>query len=579
MAESRKAFIEKYKYPDAVDGMSKVEKSKADWMLRELAEVTHKVGEYDRDRYLRLINEICNTYHIARGDSEFFTDIAKEKAGEGEIFCDFDNGKERVMLLRNRILTLSGAVITGTLYIEADAEPLTREDLDNLDLMICLIIAFISRMRLQKTVEKYMFADDAGYPNMRAFKRHLVSLIDEDKLGGMIAVHFDLHNFGLINQEVGRQNGDTVMRNYYDMVWHAMGNEGFLCRLGGDKFLGVLPEGSKDEVIKLFKGTSVIFDDSELKRVNISASAGLYPIPVGKPVTISDVMDKVMISSMVAKREEDESIVFFEEKMEKGREHVKQIRSRFRKALAKEEFKVYYQPKVDINTREVIGAEALCRWISDGKVVPPMDFIPVLEQNGEICELDFYMLDHVCRDIRRWLDEGKDPVRISVNFSRNHMADTDFSDQVIKIVDNNNTPHKYVEVELTETTTDVRFRDLKRLVSEFKDTDIITAVDDFGIGYSSLNMIREVPMDVLKIDRCFLPTDEDDERSTTNLMFKHVVSLVQDIGMECVVEGLETPKQLDLLKENNCRIAQGFYFDKPLPVEEFEKRLEQKVYQ
>ena len=211
-------------------------------------------------------------------------------------------------------------------------------------------------------------------------------------------------------------------------------------------------------------------------------------------------------------------------------------------------------------------------------MVPPNEFIPVLEQTTDICDLDFYILDEACKSIRHYLDEGNFGVRCSVNFSRKHLTNPDLLENILKVVDENNVPHNLIEIELTETTTDAQFRDLKRIVNGLKAAGIRTAVDDFGIGYSSLNLIREIPWDVLKIDRCFVPKDEDDADSTTRKMFCHVVALAHDMGLECVVEGVETAKQIEILRENHCNIAQGFYFDKPLPKAEFEVRLTKKNY-
>ena len=156
--------------------------------------------------------------------------------------------------------------------------------------------------------------------------------------------------------------------------------------------------------------------------------------------------------------------------------------------------------------------EALCRWIKDKTIIPPNDFIPILEINTDICQLDFYMLDHVCKDIRRWLDEGKEVVRVSVNFSRKHLIDVNVLEKIIATIDKNNVPHEYIEIELTETTTDVLFSDLRRVVCGLQEQGIWTAVDDFGVGYSSLNLIRDLPWNVLKIDKSFVPTNVEEER-------------------------------------------------------------------
>ena len=218
-------------------------------------------------------------------------------------------------------------------------------------------------------------------------------------------------------------------------------------------------------------------------------------------------------------------------------------------------------------------------WFKDGKVIPPLDFIPVLEQTSEICKLDFYVLDMVCGYIRKWLDEGHRVVRTSVNFSRKHMINEHLLDNILEIVDRHNVPHEYIEIELTETTTDVEFRDLQRIVSGLQEKHICTSVDDFGMGYSSLNLIRVIPWNVLKVDRSFLPTDDERTDSVRNIMFKNVVAMAREMGLETIAEGVETLAQLEILRDNKCELAQGYLFDKPLPVEEFEKRLDMQRYE
>ncbi len=195
-----------------------------------------------------------------------------------------------------------------------------------------------------------------------------------------------------------------------------------------------------------------------------------------------------------------------------------------------------------------------------------------MEKSKLICKLDFYMLEHVCRDIRRWLDEGKEVVKVSVNLSRVHMGDMDLLDNILAVVDKYQVPHEYIEIELTETGTDVGVEHLRTLVSGLRSQGISTSVDDFGTGYSSMNLIREIPWNVLKIDKSFLPDKSDDDRQK-RVMFRHLVALAQDMDIECIVEGVENVDQIKLLKESSCYLAQGFYFDRPLAVTEFEKKL------
>ena len=149
------------------------------------------------------------------------------------------------------------------------------------------------------------------------------------------------------------------------------------------------------------------------------------------------------------------------------------------------------------------------------------------------------MLDKVCKDIRRWMDEGRQIVCVSVNFSRRHMVDLCLVDHIIEIVDRNRVPHEYIEIELTETTTDVEFEDLKRIVSGLQKEGFCTSVDDFGIGYSSLKLIKEIPWNVLKVDKSFLPETEEPDQSRRSVMFRHLISMAQELGLKCITEGVE----------------------------------------
>ncbi|MBR5097408.1 MAG: EAL domain-containing protein, partial [Treponema sp.] len=217
----------------------------------------------------------------------------------------------------------------------------------------------------------------------------------------------------------------------------------------------------------------------------------------------------------------------------------------FPDALKNEEFLVYYQPKVSLRNYRLAGAEALVRWKHGDSFIFPDQFIPTLEKDGAICELDFYMLDHVCANLRRWLDQGHRLFKVSVNLSRAHLRDEKLVERIVQTIDNHNVPHEYIEIELTETTTDVGFAELRKVIDGLHAQMISTSVDDFGMGYSSMNLIRDLPWDVLKIDKCFLPKSENDRRQY--VMLKHIISLAQDIGLDTIVEGVETIEHVKML--------------------------------
>jgi diguanylate cyclase (GGDEF)-like protein len=534
-------------------------------------------NNFDREEFVGILSDICEFFDLAKGVTEFYNSLSAERAGKGEILIDYDNGRGEKVALFRRTITPSKTVIKSTLYKAADSESLSEEEYIKLDRMLRAMLMFISRNRLQSAVERLAFYDEAGFPNVNFFMRHLEMMNEKGDIKGNTVIQFNLRHFSLINQEVGREAGDVVIKNYFSLIKDFIGEKGLICRIGGDNFIAVFKNELLKFILQILSGFPVIYDEENEKRVMVFACAGVYAIPddyvFERP---DDIVQKVFTAVQDAKYEFDGTVVYYTERTHVEKEKMMRVRRFFNDALGNNEFKAFYQPKVDITTGKIVGAEALCRWVIGDKMVPPVDFVPILEKNTDICRLDFYMLDIVCKDIRRWLDEGKNVVKVSVNLSRKHLIDVDLTDHLLRIIDENNVPHKYIEFELTETTTDVEFSDLKRIATELRDKGISISVDDFGVGYSSLNLIREIPWDVLKLDRCFIPSEEN--YGVTELMFRHVVAMAQAMGLECVAEGVETVKQLEILKENDCRIAQGFYFDKPLPLEEFEEKLAGHIY-
>ena len=549
-------------------------------LFENLISCMTQTQDYDEELIIKAISELGSFFKLTKGTSEFYRSAANEKMGNGNIKVGFDTGENGELYRLERVVAKSMVVIKLCVYRMPDAEPLDEEENEKLDLAMRAVLSFISRHRMEGVVENFIFFDESGYPNVHSFLRYLQKLSERNALGGNTAVYFNLRHLTLINRDIGRNAGDIAIHNYFNMLKDTIGEKGILCRVGGDNFVGVFDDSLLDDILRILRGTPVVYDVNKGKRIMLSGSTGVFRIPNGFTFdTPGDIMDRVLVSSQAAKMGGKDSVVFFDEQMEIGKEKRMHIQKLFPKALKHEEFKVFYQPKIDIETCELVGAEALCRWFRDGQIVPPIDFIPVLEQNTDICQLDFYMLDHVCSDIRRWLDEGRKVVRVSVNFSRKHMMDVDLLEHIVEIVDKYNIPHEYIEIELTETTTDVEFRDLKRVVNGLQQKGLYTSVDDFGIGYSSLKLIREIPWNVLKVDRSFLPLEDDGSDSSRSVLFKYVVAMAKDLGLECIAEGVETKKQVEVLKNNNCFFAQGYYFDKPLPLDEFEKRLNEPHYE
>ena len=546
-------------------------------LLKRMEESITSFGKFDREEFVGVLSEICELFGISKGVTEFYENLSAEKEGKGEILIDYDNGKGEKAVLSRRIVTPTMTVIKSTLYMPEDATALSDNDLHDLDLMLKVMLNFISRNRLEKLVEKLAYYDEFGYPNMNSFIKHLELMKEKGTVSGNTAIQFNIRQFSIVNKEIGRAAGDVALRRYYEAFCTLIGDDGFICRVGGDNFAAVFRTDLLKKALQIAEGYPVVYDDENEKRIMLSACVGVFIFPddymFDRP---GEVFGKVFAAAQDAKLELNGTIVYFNEKATESKEKYMHVRRFFKDALANGEFQAFYQPKVNIVTGEIVGAEALCRWMVDNKIIAPVDFIPALEQNTDICSLDLYMLDLVCKDLRRWLDEGRKVVRVSVNLSRKNLIDPDLIEHLLIIINRYSIPHRYIEFELTETTTDVEFTDLKRIVNALSENNIHITVDDFGVGYSSLNLIREIPWDVLKLDRCFIPTEEN--YGVTELMFRYVVGMAKAMGLECVAEGVETEKQIEILRENDCLIAQGFYFDKPLQVKEFEEKLDGFVY-
>lgn len=544
--------------------------------FERLTELMTSLDGFDVPAIYQALREICLQLRVSKGVTAFYLDPEHEQRGQGEQFVCYDSGEDHVLVSHLRKQTIGSMVVVCDVYQARGAQPFDETELKRVQTVQRMMLTYLNRSRQEEILQRLMYWDDDGYNNLRYFYMSIMRLKAAGKLKGRVAMRINLRHFSLVNEQLGKEAGDVIMRRYSEQLKSAMGTDGVFCRLGGDNYVALFDGVHTDQVIGLLRRALVPFDED--KRVELSAVAGLCKID--DPENIHHpgvVMERIINAFNFAKRAQNDNISFYTEEMRLKKERESRVQRLFEQALKDEEFLVYYQPKVDIQTRRLIGAEALCRWMHEGKIIPPLDFIPALERGMDICRLDFYMLRRVCRDIRRWLDEGREVVRVSVNLSRRHMMDPDLFEHIVSIVDECRVPHQYIEIELTETTTDVEFKDLKRVVKGLQSVGISASVDDFGVGYSSLNLIKEIPWDVLKLDKSILPADgQNMERSSR--MFAHVIAMAHEIGLKCVAEGVETETQLEIMRHYGCRIAQGFLFDKPLPVSDFEARLSQGHY-
>lgn len=465
----------------------------------------------------------------------------------------------------------NGSVADYRLYKDPSYPEWDDEDREIISGFVKIMFVYNGRAEIIAMAKKMMFVDWAMETGtIKAFFFTLGEMIIKKELADYGICRFNIKRFSVVNRNYGRDKGTEIMKRYVTgFIEKYPGSSVF--RIGGDNFILVFRKCDYDKVVSGMKYTSVDAGIPGEPAIRISSSAGIY-LCSGREKNADEIMTKITAANAMAKTMSKDGIFLFDEKAEERIDHRKMIEAQFVAALENGEFAAFYQPKVDIKTGRVVGTEALCRWIKDGRVIPPIEFIPILEQSNAICKLDFYMLDKVCQDIRNWLDKGNMGVKASVNLSRMHLGDDRLLEKVINIIDRNRVPHELIEIELTETTSDVDFDELRDIVNGFHKNGISASVDDFGVGYSSLTLIKDLPWDVLKIDRSFLPDGSENDGQKL-IMLRHVVSMAQGLGLQCIIEGVETQEQVSLLMDINCFLAQGFYFDKPLPKEEFEQKL------
>lgn len=538
----------------------------------------HQLPNPSPEQIFEAMAELCHVLRLGKVEVVLYENEASERSESSEIHCFYDSGKAcENICMSTRFTAVDEKIIVYNIYtIEGEAE-WTEEERNGINTFIAILSTFSGKTRLVQLAHHLTFYDsDFNMYNLRQFMKCAQILCKTRRIDQFTAVRFNLKHFSVVNQNIGRENGTLVMKKFINFIDNLLDDESeLICRVGGDNFLTLIKSDKLQAVLDILNGTGVVYDEIRDERIFISATVGVYVLKDIEGVILpTDVMDRVSLAYHIAKNISQEDIVYFDDNLLARRKHDNDISVSFPKALEEREFLVYYQPKVAVDGGHIAGAEALCRWMHNGQLVPPGEFIPILEQGLDICKLDFYMLDAVCRDIRKWLDRGMNIVRISVNLSRRHLSDIDLLKHIIEIIDRNNVPHEYIEIELTETTTDIEFKDLKRTIGGLQQAGISTSVDDFGTGYSSLNLIKEIPWDVLKLDKSLLPDNGDESPAQNDVMFKYVVAMAQEMGLECIAEGVETKEQVQLLVDNQCNLAQGFYFDKPLPVEEFEKRLD-----
>lgn len=373
---------------------------------------------------------------------------------------------------------------------------------------------------------------------------------------------FDIDNFKYINNFYGFDTGDLILKQIYQEYEASLGPREMIARVYGDHFVILLEDGSPERLEQLFR-PEIRYGD-----IIIYCSAGLYFIP-DSGESINLMIDKANTAKRQVKEIRYKTIRVYTEEMNQEMVRDEQMKRFVEQAIVDDEIIPYFQPKVDINTGKLAGAEALARWqTKDGKLIPPGTFIPVCEKTGLIVKIDFIIFEKTLQFLRKNLEQGIACVPVSVNFSRVHFLNDQFLPALIKMLEKYEIPSDMIEIEITETAIFDNYELMGNFIKNLHANGLRISMDDFGSGYSSLHMLKDIPIDVLKIDQGFLV--ETANSAKQKIILAAITQMAAGLDIKIVVEGVETFENVELMRELNCFIAQGYYFARPMPQSDFE---------
>lgn len=391
----------------------------------------------------------------------------------------------------------------------------------------------------------------------------------------MAFVRFDIDRFKMINNFYGIKEGDRVLKCiaaelkrvacvFDDFVYGRIENDVFACCLPFEK-----------ENIELLVKALQIRLKKVNKDYNIKASYGVYIIDDSE-MDISEMYDRAYLAAKSCKGQFVENVVYYNENMIENMKHEQYIINQVNRAITEEQFVVFLQPKVDLATGKPYGAEALVRWNHPQKgLMFPGDFIPVYERNGIIGRLDQYMWTKVCMLLRKWLDEGKNPAPISVNVSRVNIYNPRLVENFRNLILTYQIPAELLNLELTESAFMEDQELVMQTMRKLHELGFKIMMDDFGSGYSSLNILKDMELDYLKIDMKFLQNQEENGKGEKVLT--SIIRMAKWLQLPSIVEGVETKEQVEFLRGIGCEYAQGYYFAQPMSVEDYEKYVEGRL--
>ncbi|MEL7655145.1 MAG: EAL domain-containing protein, partial [Bacillota bacterium] len=437
---------------------------------------------------------------------------------------------------------------------------------------IILGIMIKNRNKYNEEIKKVAYLDSVtGTDNYIKFKIDAQNLLKNSKGKQYAIVYIDIYKFSYINDTFGYPTGDFILAEVAKELNHHLGESELAARISADNFVCLLKYVSDKAIAKRGNAFQKRCNDhlaSIDNRLKVQFTSGIYKVNQGE-TGIPSLVGKADIAHKTIGDVNKAPLVFYDDKIQNEFLRKKKLESSMSTALRKEEFQIYLQPKFNLINHKIIGTEALVRWQhpSEG-LISPDQFIPLFESNGFILELDFYVYEKVCSFLRKWIDEEKPVMPVSVNVSKAHLATERFASRLEALIQKYDIPPRLLELELTESIFIDDSQEAVSLIRDLKDMGFTILIDDFGSGYSSLHLLKDIPVDILKLDKEFFRIEGMEEKD--KIIVDGIIRIANDLDLKVISEGIETQEQVDFLIRSGCRKAQGYFFARPMSITDYE---------
>lgn len=435
-------------------------------------------------------------------------------------------------------------------------------------LIMVMVLIYTTHLNQLKA---YVFSDPVTQGiSYQKFLDDAEKYINYHKSDALLAVCLDINDFRIFNDLYGFDEGNNLLKLVYKMLGSYI-LSGIVCRANTDTFYIITDfEGTEEELLTkrdIFTDSFNAMLEKNKKPYHITFTVGFYRIEESTTDNVSLIFEKANHVHNCAKKEGVPGFVY-QEKLRQEAIRQKLIENTMHEAFENLEFQMYLQPKYELVTKRLVGSEALVRWESTAKDKKyPDEFIPVFEKTGFIIQIDLYMMECACQLLRHWIDFGIEPVPISVNQSKLLLLNPIYFNVITTTIEKYNLPPQFIEVEITETIMYENAAVLNDLIAKLHMYGIRVAIDDFGSGYSSLVLLRDIKADVLKIDKAFIYKAEKD--TVGKKILSSIIQLADTLNMQILAEGVETENQLNMLADLGCHEVQGYLFGKPVPAQTF----------